>query len=625
MKRAKLSIFTWLCLSFFFSVTPLISACPLSDVNGDCRTDLIDLAIMGEQWLNPAGCIGYEGTCADFVGNDGVNLKDFAILAQEWGLEQNVPVVINEIHYNPDLSYELVEFVELYNAGNKTIDLSGWYFSKGISYTFPPNTSLSPGHYIVVTEDASVRTLSPTTSVSAKYGTSTSLLFGPYIGSLNNEGEEIELCNDNGVVIDSVSYQLGFPWPTIGDAVPDNGANPGSGHSIQLANPAFDNDVAGNWRSAYPTPGSANTAVYSENLPPLIRQVVHTPESPTTADTVTVSAKVTDSDGITSVALLYQVVIPGNYITMTDAAYNSWTSLAMQDDGIEGDQYAGDSVYSVRLPAATRQHRYLIRYRILAQDNEGRSITVPYADDPQSNFAYFVYNGVPAWTGAIRPGVTAPVTYGTEVMNALPVYHLVSKQSDVESSTWYSKYSGEDYLWYGTLIYDGKVYDHIRYRARGGVWRYAMGKNMWKFDFNRGHYFQARDDYGKKYDTKWDKLNFSACIQQGDFQHRGEQGMFEAAGFKLFNLMGVEAPKTHWVQFRIIDQANENGSTQYNGDLWGLYLVLEQMDGYYLQEHELTDGNLYKIENFAGFPEQPKCHTVDQRIRLYNIQKWLVC
>lgn len=600
MSIAKTVTFALSCLVLSFVPINHVSACPLSDLDGDCETDMIDLVILGEQWLNPVGCLGFANACADFVGNDGVNLQDFAILAQEWELKLNFPVVINEIHYNPDLPYELVEFVELYNAGNKEIDLSGWYFSKGISYTFPANTILSAGAYLVISENASVRIISPITSVSAKYGTSISLLLGPFTGSLDNEGEEIVLRDDNGMVVDQVDYKLGFPWPTVGDAVPDDGTNPGSGHSIQLANPAFDNNLAANWRSAYPTPGAANTAVYAENLPPLIRQVVHNPDLPTTTDIVTVSAKVTDSDGVSSVLLLYQVVTPGSYISIKDTIYNSWTSLAMHDDGINGDQFAQDSVYSVQLPAATRQHRYLIRYRILAQDNDGRSITVPYADDPQSNFAYFVYNGVPAWTGAIRPGVTAPVTYGAEVMNALPVYHLISKQTDVETATWYSKYTGEDYLWYGTMVYDGKVYDHIRYRARGGVWRYAMGKNMWKFDFNRGHYFQARDDYGKKYDTKWDKLNFSACIQQGDYQHRGEQGMFEAAGFKLFNLMGVEAPKTHWVQFRIIDQANENGSTQYNGDLWGLYLVLEQMDGYYLDEHDLPDGNLYKIENYAG-------------------------
>jgi hypothetical protein len=147
---------------------------------------------------------------------------------------------------------------------------------------------------------------------------------------------------------------------------------------------------------------------------------------------------------------------------------------------------------------------------------------------------------------------------------------------------------------------------------RGGVWRYAMGKNMWKFDFNRGHYFQARDDFGRKYKSKWNRLNFSACIQQGNYRHRGEQGMFEAVTFRLFNMAGVPAPRTNYVHFRIIDEPHEDGllnaahppitrsGTQYDGDFWGLYLTLEQMDGHFLEEHDLPDGNLYKIEGHNG-------------------------
>ncbi len=184
-----------------------------------------------------------------------------------------------------------------------------------------------------------------------------------------------------------------------------------------------------------------------------------------------------------------------------------------------------------------------------------RTTIAPYSDDPQPNFAYFVYDGVPAWRGAVQPGTTPVIDFPAEVMQSVPVYHLISKKSDVENCTWLSQYPGSDYLWYGTLVYDGEVYDHIRYRARGGVWRYAMGKSMWKVDFQRGHYFQARDDYGRPYDTKWDKLNFSACIQQGSFGQRGEQGMFEALSFRLFNLAGCPAPKTNYVHFRIIDEA----------------------------------------------------------------------
>ena len=42
-------------------------------------------------------------------------------------------VVINEIHYHPDNNTEAVEFIELYNASNEPVDISGWYFS-GVTY-----------------------------------------------------------------------------------------------------------------------------------------------------------------------------------------------------------------------------------------------------------------------------------------------------------------------------------------------------------------------------------------------------------------------------------------------------------------------------------------------------------
>ena len=150
------------------------------------------------------------------------------------------------------------------------------------------------------------------------------------------------------------------------------------------------------------------------------------------------------------------------------------------------------------------------------------------------------------------------------------------------------------------MIYDGKVYDHIRYRPRGGVHRYQYGKNFWKFDFNRGRRFQARDRGGNKYKTKWDKLNFSSIVQQVNFGHRGEQGLFESVGFKLFELCGVEACKTHYLQFYVIDDESPTGSDQYSTDYYGLYLAIEQMDGQFLDQNGMPDGNLYKIEGHSG-------------------------
>ena len=86
----------------------------------------------------------------------------------------------------------------------------------------------------------------------------------------------------------------------------------------------------------------------------------------------------------------------------------------MSDDGSAADQTAADGIYTVVLPAELQTHRRLVRYRIYASDARGNSVQTPYPDDVQSNFAYFVYDGIPEWTGADRPGTTDPVTYSTD-------------------------------------------------------------------------------------------------------------------------------------------------------------------------------------------------------------------
>jgi hypothetical protein len=506
-------------------------------------------------------------------------------------------VVINEIHSDPDVKTELVEFVELYNAGGQDVDLSGWYFSEGIFYTFKGGTTLPAGGYVIVCQSPA--------DVHAKWSSGRfqlpeNAVLGPYGGKLSNEGEQIVLCNTDGKVMDKVDYQLGFPWPTVGDPISED--LPGSGCSMQLVNPLFDNDLGGSWRSAAPTPLAKNSRVFADNIPPHIRQVKHSPQQPKSGDIVTVTAKVTDPDGVDGVHLLYQLVDPSDYFGIEQQRfYENWNALEMHDDGLNGDLNAGDDVYTVQLPESLQIHRRLVRYRIHVADNLGYSLVVPYADDPQPNFAYFVYDGAPAWKGAVRPDGSV-VEYSPEIMNSLPIYHLISRAEDVQECQFVpisdARCNPEAslYKWRGTLVYDGVVYDHIRYRARGGWATYEFGKNRWKFDFNRGHYFQARDDYGRKYKEKWDKLNFSACFQFTNTNNRGEQGMYEAVTARLFALASVPVSNMSWLHFRVIDDAQEaNPNNQYEGDFWGLYLAIEQPDGRFLDRNNLPDGNMYKM------------------------------
>ncbi len=350
--------------------------------------------------------------------------------------------------------------------------------------------------------------------------------------------------------------------------------------------------------SGVPTPGASNSS-FSNEAPPQIRQVGHAPESPSSGTPVVVSAKVTDPEGVASVTLHYQTVDPGNYIRRSDAAYETgWTTVAMTDDGSGGDAVAGDDTYTATLPGTVQTHRRLVRYRIETEDTNANALTVPYADDEQPNFAYYVHDGAPAWSGSFAPGGSTE-TFPADLMDDLPVYHLIAHNTDVINSQYNSGYDGVHMT--GTLVYDGKVYDHIEFENRGEFSTYVSGKNKWRFHFNRARRFQARDDWGRKYDSTWTKLNFNACASPWAAVNRGMAGLDEAVSFRLYDLAGVPSSRTHYLSFRVVDGAAEsNPSDPYDSDLWGLYLAVEQPNGSFLDDRGLEDGNVYKIEGGNG-------------------------
>ncbi len=141
---------------------------------------------------------------------------------------QTPDVVINEIHYDSDLNTQPVEFVELFNAGVSPVDLSAWRLEDAMSYQFPEGTVLEAGDYLVVSQDPD--------AVLSWFGVDS---LGPFEGRLNNTGERVKLSDEAGQAVDSVSYRLGFPWPTDTQ-----------GRSIELIHPSLDNDLGGSWRAS---------------------------------------------------------------------------------------------------------------------------------------------------------------------------------------------------------------------------------------------------------------------------------------------------------------------------------------------------------------------------------------
>ena len=514
-----------------------------------------------------------------------------------WGQAQSV--VISEILYDLADEANKIEFIELHNAGGGSVNISNWRLSEGVFFTFPSSTTIPAGGYLVVALDPS--------AMSSQFGVGS---VGPFSGKLASS-DVLHLYNPNGVLMDQVDYKRGFPWP-----------NPDDNQSIELTNMGVDNDLGGNWRvAANPTPGAANGSLLA-NPPPAVRQVEHAPVQPTSADAVTITAKATDLNGVGGMTLQYQVVAPGSYIQLSDAAYTSgWVNVTMRDDGTSGDVLANDSVFTAVIPSTVQQHRRLIRYRIQATDGASQSGQSPPTSDPSPNFAYFVYNGTPNFNNPNALNVSSSgVNYNFSNGVQVPTYHLITSQALIDANL---VNVGESSMEDGTstLVHDGKVYDHIQYHVKGdSTSSRTRFKRNFKLKLNRGHRIRPVDNYGQRYKAERKRLIFSGTWhdQSANQQYHG---MVEGLSYEIFNLLGADARYNDFAQLRVISGATEMpasppnpsglaANSMYNnnwGDFWGIFMVQEHIDGAFVDEHGLEDGPVFKykpseVEHQAAVP-----------------------
>ena len=164
-------------------------------------------------------------------------------------------IVITEVMYHPAGGGQELEFIEIHNASPAPVDISGWYFSKGISYTFAPRTFLSGGQYAVVCANAErVAEVYGIDNVVGNWGLGCDLKGDERDGcALSNSGETIELAEENGVVVATVGYNDRGKWPAGAD---------GAGHSLSLVNVYTDPDDPDSWAvsaSQGGTPGRVNS------------------------------------------------------------------------------------------------------------------------------------------------------------------------------------------------------------------------------------------------------------------------------------------------------------------------------------------------------------------------------
>ena len=131
-------------------------------------------------------------------------------------------LIFSEFMYNPPSSWagtNNLEYVEVWNSGFVTEDLTGFSLKGDISYHFPAGTLIRPGEYLVVAK-------SPAAAQSF-YGVP---FLGPYTNTLGNNGGTLRLNNELGSRILDLAYDNKAPWPVAAD---------GTGHSLVLRRASY--------------------------------------------------------------------------------------------------------------------------------------------------------------------------------------------------------------------------------------------------------------------------------------------------------------------------------------------------------------------------------------------------
>jgi hypothetical protein len=337
-----------------------------------------------------------------------------------------------------------------------------------------------------------------------------------------------------------------------------------------------------------PTPGAANS-VFTTAIPPVCQYLRHLPEQPKPGEPVTITASFHPGTPVGSAVLQLQAVEPGAYLRKTDPDYATrWQDLPMHDDGKDGDAVSGDHEWSVTIPAEMQTNRRLLRYRCVATGTDGARVQLPYPDDDVPNFAYYVWAGPPDWKAAMQPGRTPELTFTGAFQRTLPIFTLLANADDVAHSQWDGGYNKRKLS--GTMVYDGKVYDHMEFKNRGSASTYNTGKNKWGFAFANAHDLQMRDPWGRLYKKTWNSFAMNAAATPWVQINRGMSGLDEAISFRAYQLAGVPASDTVPIHFRVVTTKEEQGATQFAGDLWGLYMIVEDVDGAFLDNHQWPDG-----------------------------------
>jgi hypothetical protein len=312
------------------------------------------------------------------------------------------------------------------------------------------------------------------------------------------------------------------------------------------------------------TPGRQNT-VYVANRGPDILDVRHAPVAPAGGQTITITARVADNDGVKSVTL--------NYRYEGTAAF---TSTPMTDDGAGDDKVAGDGIYTAAIRgSASGQMR---AFYITASDGTAAT-RFPTNLEPSAE--------VPERTCLIRVGDAA-------ASSRVATYRVWMSNGVV--SAFQSRPNLSNELLDCTFVYnDTDVFYNCGIRMRGspflrsGSDRDPRDRYAYRLEFNPDQKFRGRTEIN---------LDNTEGSSRGPLQER--------ASYWFYAHMGLEYSSQEWV--RLIT----------NGRSYGSYDDVRKIDGDYIDAWfpQNNQGYIHKIDDYFEYTADGTGYTnIDEGLR----------
>ena len=172
-------------------------------------------------------------------------------------------IVINEISFNNDATFNPGDWIELTNKGAFDIDISGWKITDSDpnhQYIFAANTWLKANEYLIVSSD-----LTKFNNLFAGVKN----VFGSFNFGLSNTLDAVKLYSREGQLVDEVNYGNTDPWKTSTfDEL----------WSLELTNPALNNNSGLNWMLSVNngTPGLRNSPYLPNSVDDLPVAIIST-------------------------------------------------------------------------------------------------------------------------------------------------------------------------------------------------------------------------------------------------------------------------------------------------------------------------------------------------------------